>query len=697
MCGMKLLIFTLVLTLFTVFICAEAATVRFYDDSLNLVETRNYEEGTIIDFSTNSENKRMKSDNINHWYLARNSMPLDNYKITKDVNLYSVPSVKEINYESDLDILGGKYMLMNDIKLANEWQPIGSGNRPFTGVFNGGGHKISGLWVDNASEGIFIGLFGRTYGAVIRDISVSIDTEKGGFSGRGLIGGIVGSALNTKIINSNSEGLIKGGRVVGGIAGYTLNSIIKESYSSCDIEASDGAGGVVGIAKDSYFENIRSSGTIILKNIDMNSLIRDIPIQYDKYYEEYLKSEDGLAGGIAGYASGITIVGGHFTGKIYGRDYTGGIAGEIMYSGISGSSVNGTIEGRKMTGGIAGYIANSDIIGSYFKGNIKGVKDVGGILGYQWGCTLVADSYAQGEIEGENNVGGLAGSIVYGVIDLSHFSGSVKGLEYVGGIAGYNKGWLINNYSEGTVKGDNYVRGMIGWFAMYDEDYGGGVLTSYSSADVSGKENVGGIAGAGAMEYTGIKDVYFTGKVKGEGKYTGGIIGYNESFIKNSYVLGPIEGGEYAGGIAGYSKSEGYGHNLAANSLIKGENTARIVAFIDGEQKPIPNNFALSTLGKDFTNFSEGDARNGTSKTAEELKQKETYSSDPPDGLGWKFGDGNFEPWTMEGSTTGYPILYWQNNKPGYGFFSRGQCKYFSVKYLLPCQVTSNKYKMPAL
>jgi hypothetical protein len=26
-----------------------------------------------------------------------------------------------------------------------------------------------------------------------------------------------------------------------------------------------------------------------------------------------------------------------------------------------------------------------------------------------------------------------------------------------------------------------------------------------------------------------------------------------------------------------------------------------------------------------------------------------------------------------------------------------GQCKYFSVKYLLPCQVTSNKYKMPAL
>jgi hypothetical protein len=43
--GIKLLIFTLVLTLFTVFICAEAATVRFYDDSLNLVDTRNYEEG----------------------------------------------------------------------------------------------------------------------------------------------------------------------------------------------------------------------------------------------------------------------------------------------------------------------------------------------------------------------------------------------------------------------------------------------------------------------------------------------------------------------------------------------------------------------------------------------------------------------------------------------------------------------------
>jgi hypothetical protein len=147
----------------------------------------------------------------------------------------------------------------------------------------------------------------------------------------------------------------------------------------------------------------------------------------------------------------------------------------------------------------------------------------------------------------------------------------------------------------------------------------------------------------------------------------------------NGYALGSVEGGEYAGGIAGYTKSESliYNHsiereeftpavsnNLAANSLIKGKNTAHIAGVIDGEQTSVPHNFALK---KGFRNFSEGDARNGISKSAKDLKKKETYSAAPPEGLGWKFGDSNLKPWTMEGSTTGYPILYWQVKKPGFG------------------------------
>jgi hypothetical protein len=179
-----------------------------------------------------------------------------------------------------------------------------------------------------------------------------------------------------------------------------------------------------------------------------------------------------------------------------------------------------------------------------------------------------------------------------------------------------------------------------------------------------------------------VRNVYFTGSVKGTGKYTGGIVGYNIGLISESYALGSVEGGEYAGGIAGYTKSELFDYNddggrlelpvensLAANSLIKGKNTARIAAFIDGEQKTIPNNFAISASNKSFTRFSEGDYYTGVSKNGKELKNETIYSTTPPEGLGWQFQNDvnqNTEdyPWTMEGSTTGYPIFYWQVKKP---------------------------------
>jgi hypothetical protein len=720
--GIKQLIFTIVLAVFSLSIYAEAATLRFYDENLSLIETRNYEEGTIIDFSAKSENKEVKSDNFNYCYLAGSPIPLGVHTITKNMNLYSVPMVKEIVAEYQLenikDYLGNRYMLMADIKLTKAWLPIGSREKPFIGVFNGGGHKISGLWVDDTSCTDFIGLFGRTYGALISNISVSIDIDKG-LSGRSHVGAIVGSAVNTKIINSYSDGLIKGEKLIGGIAGYVFNSMIKSSHSVCDIEASGGTGGIVGGAHYSYIENVHSSSTITIKDIGTEYLGQDIAIEKNNvtarngFYERAMLNVNGLpilqvnglAGGVTGYSYMSTITDGHFTGRINGRDhsggivgymindysyysggivnsscsgsidgrdYSGGIAGNIDGSVIINSNFNGSISGKDHSGGIVGNMSEGDIISSNFKGTIKGGKEVGGIAGHQERCALIADSYAQGEIDGENSVGGLVGYLEHSVIDLSHFSGSVKGVEFVGGIAGYSKGTITDSYSEGVIKGERNVGGIAGVLPREESESEeseryerNSILSSHSSADISGKENVGGIVGNSVVSYIG--DVYFTGKVKGEGKYIGGIAGYNEGLIENGYVLGPVEGGEYTGGITGYSKSEGYEHNLAANSMIKGKNTARIVAFIDGEQKSIPNNFALSTLGKGFTKFSEGDARNGTSKTAEELKKKETYSSAPPNGLGWKFGDNNLEPWTMTGSTTGYPILYWQIRKTGYG------------------------------
>jgi outer membrane lipoprotein SlyB len=290
-CGMKL--FILIFMIVANFTFVNAATVRFYDDSLNLVKTGNYETGSIVDFT------QIKGDfdDITFWYTAEGSIPLDNYTVTGDINLYLVPQVKEILSEYSLkdirEAISGRYMLMSDIKLTEAWIPIGNNKKPFTGIFNGGGHTISGLWTDNTSTD-FIGLFGQTYGAIIKNVKVSIDAEKG-LSGRNHIGAIVGSAVNTTIINSHSEGFIKGGIIVGGIVGASIHTTIERSSSTSNIEAYACAGGVVGLSIYSNLKRVSSLGTIILRGDSVNladiyqeGLQYNIFLDYERYIDTFV-------------------------------------------------------------------------------------------------------------------------------------------------------------------------------------------------------------------------------------------------------------------------------------------------------------------------------------------------------------------------------------------------------------------------
>ena len=50
------------------------------------------------------------------------------------------------------------------------WLPIGNDVTPFTGNFNGAGHKITGLWINRTGD--YIGLFGFIDGAVIKNVGV---------------------------------------------------------------------------------------------------------------------------------------------------------------------------------------------------------------------------------------------------------------------------------------------------------------------------------------------------------------------------------------------------------------------------------------------------------------------------------------------------------------------------------------------
>ncbi|MDR0747045.1 MAG: hypothetical protein LBE89_04040 [Helicobacteraceae bacterium] len=199
------------------------------------------------------------------------------YHITGDTNFYAIANITEITTQAGLaDInataaaLDGNYTLLKDIALDETgagfedtygWKPIGDSSDPFTGIFNGNGHKITGLWIYRPSED-FVGLFGRASSAVFKNIGVEIANGKE-VKGNDYVGGIVGGAMYSTITNSYTTGDVNGTRYVGGIAGYTNYGTITNSSATGNISGGDYyIGGIVGYVANGSITNSYATGNI---------------------------------------------------------------------------------------------------------------------------------------------------------------------------------------------------------------------------------------------------------------------------------------------------------------------------------------------------------------------------------------------------------------------------------------------------
>ena len=125
------------------------------------------------------------------------------------------------------------------------WQPIGSSDNPFRGVFEGNGHTISNLKINRESNNI--GLYSVLHDTgIIKNVgllNVAINIL-GAFSN---IGSLVGESYGS-IINSYATGNVSGnGDNIGGLVGESYDSIIN-SYATVDVSGDDNVGGLVGLA-----------------------------------------------------------------------------------------------------------------------------------------------------------------------------------------------------------------------------------------------------------------------------------------------------------------------------------------------------------------------------------------------------------------------------------------------------------------
>ena len=110
-------------------------------------------------------------------------------------------------------------------------------------------------------------------------------------------------------------------------------------------------------------------------------------------------------------------------------------------------------------------------------------------------------------------------------------------------------GLITNSYSTAAVSGRAQVGGLAGSNAN-----GSRIVASYAAGDVTGSGQVGGLAG---YNLGAIKDSFATGNVTGGASdfNAGGLVGSSWGSIVASYATGNVEGNQYVGGLVGRSSA----------------------------------------------------------------------------------------------------------------------------------------------
>lgn len=135
---------------------------------------------------------------------------------------------------ADLD---GKFALACSLDLSGaEWTPIGTADAPFTGVFDGGGFTVSHYKITKAPAKAEngVGFFGNA-GGTIRNLTVAGTIR---ISGPAIIGGVVGTNANAgktttlTLTQCHNTGDITGAGMIGGILGEAVEAPVIEQCSN---------------------------------------------------------------------------------------------------------------------------------------------------------------------------------------------------------------------------------------------------------------------------------------------------------------------------------------------------------------------------------------------------------------------------------------------------------------------------------
>ncbi len=395
--------------------------------------------------------------------------------------------------------------LMADIDLNNEeWTPIGaydsSGDfKEYIGTFDGNGHTITGLKITSTIS--YQGLFAMIdKGGVVKNlglISPSITATSN-------VGAIAGQSNGTITATYVSGGTITGETYVGGLVGYNNGGKITASYVSGTTFANVNGfyGAITGHSDNSgtLDTNYYNVSDVAIKGVGNSSVgLPDVADQFE--------TTTDIKNNVA-----------TLNAKLSAHDFEYYVKGEILALRSSATSPLPSL--------VDGYyeVNTADelrIIRNYINKvdrniNVKLMADID-LTGDTW--TPIATEHV-----------GYGGT----------FDGNGKVIA-----------WLTMNAPTFTAQG---------LFGGIDAN---GIVKNLGliSATVTGKGNVGGIAGVNNGTiiacYVGTSTIEAKGTELLEGVASGGIVGTNKGTITATYMQGSVTAASatYAGGIVGYNNN----------------------------------------------------------------------------------------------------------------------------------------------
>jgi len=297
-----------------------------------------------------------------HWYAA--NPKATNFTISAASELAGLAEIvngtwggnpKEDNFKGKTITLAGNI----DLSRYHNWVPIGySPSYNYSGTFDGGGHVISKLTINNHRAYPYFGLFGCIAGGNVKNLGleeVSINGNYNNYNVDYSAGAVVGKIGNGSIANSYSTGTLDFSNAaryyygnIGGIAGNVVNSSVINSYSTATVIGDYYVGGIAGTVHEGSVVNSYSTGAVS-----------------GNYY----------VGGLTGIVTSKgSVVNSYSTSAVSGKSSVGGIAGKIKLGGrvANCSALNPDVKsgdkkkdfaGRVV--GVNGEIGNNKIYNSY--------------------------------------------------------------------------------------------------------------------------------------------------------------------------------------------------------------------------------------------------------------------------------------------------------------------------------------------